>query len=134
MTARRSSYTAPVSDHGALIARWWSVWYDGDLDALDEIVADTFVRHGHQGTLVRTRQQAKDDMLQYRESMEFAEVRIEAQSVTGDAVWSRVTTTGVNLKTEEPTTMSWLQVCRVEDDRIAEMWLLYALGVDWSAQ
>ena len=71
-------------------------------------------------------------MVQYRESMEFAEVRIESQSVSGNEVWSRVTTIGVNRKTEEPTTISWLQVCRIEDDRIAEMWMLYALGIDWS--
>jgi ketosteroid isomerase-like protein len=121
-----------VPDHKALVARWWSVWYEGDLDALDEIIAERFVRHGHRGTVARTRRQAKDDMLQYRESVEFAEVRIEAQTVSGDEVWSRVTTTGVNLKTEEPTAMSWLQVCRIEEDRIAEMWLLYALGIDWS--
>jgi len=121
-----------VSDHGALIARWWAVWYDGDIDGLDEIVADPFVRHGHQGTVVRSRAQAKDDMIQYRESVEFADVRFDAQSVSGDEVWSRVTTIGVNRKTEEPSTISWLQVCRVEDGRIAEMWMLYALGVDWS--
>jgi len=121
-----------VSDHGALVARWWAVWYDGAIDALDEVVADTFVRHGHQGTVVRTRAQAKDDMVQYRESMAFAEVRVESQSVSGNEVWTRVTTIGVNRKTEEPTTISWLQVCRIEDDRIAEMWMLYALGIDWS--
>ena len=38
----------------------------------------------------------------------------------------------MNRKTEEPSTISWLQVCRIEDDRIAEMWMLYALGLDWS--
>jgi hypothetical protein len=121
-----------VSDHGALVARWWDVWYDGHIEVLDEIVADPFVRHGHQGTVVRTRAQAKDDMLQYRESVEFAEVRLDAQTVSENEVWSRITTIGVNRKTEEPSTISWLQVCRIEDDRIAEMWMLYALGVDWS--
>jgi hypothetical protein len=121
-----------VSDHGALVARWWDVWYDGDIDVLDEIVADTFVRHGHRGTVVRTRAQAKDDMLQYRESVAFAEVRIDAQTVSQNEVWSRITTIGVNRKTEEPSTISWLQVCRIEHGRIAEMWMLYALGSDWS--
>ena len=59
-------------------------------------------------------------------------MRVESQSVSGNEVWSRVTTTGVNRKTEEPTTISWLQVCRIEHGRIAEMWMLYALGSDWS--
>ena len=121
-----------MSDHGALVERWWAVWFDGDIDALDEIVADRLVRHGHQGTVVRTRAQSKEDMLQYRESVEFAEVRMDAQTVSENEVWSRITTIGVNRKTEEPSTISWLQVCRIEDDRIAEMWMLYALRVDWS--
>jgi ketosteroid isomerase-like protein len=121
-----------VADHGNLVARWWNVWCEGDLDAFDEILPERFVRHGGYGTAVRSREQAKRDMDEYRESMEIADVRIEAQAVSGDEVWSRVTTTGVNLKTEEPTQMSWLQLCRVEHGRIAEMWLLYALGVDWS--
>jgi ketosteroid isomerase-like protein len=121
-----------VSDHAALVARWWNVWYEGDIDALDEILDDPFVRHGHQGTTRRSLKQAKEDMVQYRESVEFAEVRIEAQSVSGDEVWSRVTTTGVNLRTEEPSKLSWLQVCRIADGRIAEMWMLYALGIDWA--
>jgi ketosteroid isomerase-like protein len=121
-----------VADHGNLVARWWNVWCEGDLDTFDEILADPFVRHGGYGTAVRSRKQAKRDMAEYRESMEIADVRVEAQAVSGDEVWSRVTTTGVNLKTEEPTRMSWLQVCRIAEGRIAEMWLLYALGVDWS--
>jgi ketosteroid isomerase-like protein len=121
-----------VADHGDLVARWWNVWYEGDLDTFDEILADPFVRHSTQGTAVRSREQAKHDMAEYRESVEFSDVRIEAQTVSNDEVWSRVTTIGVNLKTEEPTRLSWLQVCRIEDSRIAEMWLLYALGVDWS--
>jgi ketosteroid isomerase-like protein len=121
-----------VADHGSLVARWWNVWCEGDLDTFDDILAERFVRHGGYGTAVRSREQAKRDMAEYRESMEIADVHIEAQAVSGDEVWARVTTTGVNLKTEEPTHMSWLQVCRVESGRIAEMWLLYALGVDWS--
>jgi hypothetical protein len=121
-----------VPDHAALVAQWWNVWYEGDIDSLDEILADPFVRHGHQGTATRSLKQAKEDMVQYRESVEFAELRIEAQAVSGNEVWSRVTTTGVNLRTEEPSKLSWLQVCRIADGRIAEMWMLYALGVDWA--
>lgn len=119
-------------DPTRVVERWWNVWYDGDLDTFDEIIADTFVRHGAQGTVTRTRREAKEDMALYRDSMEIAEVRILATAVSGDEVWSRVITRGVNLKTEEAVTMSWLQTCRLADGKIAEMWLLYANGVDWS--
>lgn len=122
----------PVEDPAKLVRQWWDVWSDGDLDVLDRIIADTFVRHGPQGTEIRTRAQVKEDMVQYRESMEIATIRVDAQTVDGDTVWTRLTTTGVNLKTEEPVTMSWLQVFRIADGRLAELWRLYALGVDWS--
>ena len=114
------------------VERWWNVWRDGDLDTIDEIVADTFVRHSSRGTVVRTRAQVREDMAQFRETLELAEVRIDAHSVVGDQVWCRVTTIGVNLTTEEPSTMSWLQNCRVVDGRIEEMWWLYVLDLDWS--
>jgi ketosteroid isomerase-like protein len=115
-----------------VVERWWAVWRDGDLDSLDEILAEPFVRHSSRGSVVRTRKQARDDMVQFRETLELAEVRFDAMTVGGDQVWCRVTTMGVNLATEEPSTMSWLQNCRVVDGRIEEMWWLYVLDVDWS--
>jgi ketosteroid isomerase-like protein len=121
-----------VADPMGVVERWWNVWRDGDLDSLDEILADRFVRHGMQGTVVRNRAEARDEMVHFRSSMELAEVRIEARSVTGNEAWCRVTTTGVNLRLEEAQTLSWLQTCRVDDGRISEMWLLYAINVDWA--
>ena len=115
-----------------VVERWWGVWRDGDLDTIDEIVAEPFVRHSSRGTVVRTRKQVREDMVQFRETLELADVRFDASTVAGDQVWCRVTTTGVNVPTEEPSTMSWLQNCRVVDGRIEEMWWLYVLGVDWT--
>jgi hypothetical protein len=122
----------PVTDPMKVVEQWWGVWRDGDLDTIDEIVAEPFVRHSARGTVVRTRQQVREDMVQFRETLELSDVRFDACTVAGDQVWCRVTTTGVNVPTEEPSTMSWLQNCRVVDGRIEEMWWLYVLGVDWT--
>ncbi len=121
-----------MRDSASLAALWWDVWRDGNLELLDEIVADPFVRHTAHENAVRTRAQAKEDMARYRTSHELATIRIDAQRVTDDEVWQRVTTTGVNLTTEELLTMTWIQVFRIETGRLAEMWLLYAVGMDWS--
>lgn len=122
-----------VSDPMQAVERWWNVWRDGDLDTIDEIVAEPFVRHSARGTVVREkRSQVREDMVQFRETLELADVRIDARSVDRDLVWFRVTTRGVNLTTEEPSTMSWLQCCRLVDGRIVEMWWLYVLDLDWS--
>jgi hypothetical protein len=122
-----------VTDPTKVVERWWNVWRDGDIDTIDDIVAEPFTRHSSRGTVVRTRRaQVREDMVQFRETLELAEVRIDAMSTAGDQVWCRVTTRGVNLTTEEPSTMSWLQQCRVVDGRIEEMWWLYVLDLDWA--
>jgi hypothetical protein len=113
------------------VERWWLVWRDGDLAAVDEIVAEEFTRHSALGTVVRDRDQVREDVIQFREALELAEVRIDGRSVSGDLTWCRVTTVGVNRNTEEPSTMSWLQCCRVVDGLIHEMWWLYALDTEW---
>ncbi len=123
-----------VTDPMKVVERWWNVWRDGDIETIDEIVAEPFTRHSSRGTVVRERRaQVREDMVQFRETLELAEVRFDAMSAVGDQVWCRVTTRGVNLATEEPSTMSWLQQCRVVDGRIEEMWWLYVLDLDWSS-
>jgi hypothetical protein len=121
-----------VFEPATLVRRWWDVWRDGDFDALDEILGEKIVRHGSQGSIVRSLAQAKDDMVQYREAMEIATVRVDAQTVDRDTVWTRLTTTGVRMQTEETVVMTWIQACRIVDGRLVEMWLLYAPGVDWA--
>jgi ketosteroid isomerase-like protein len=119
------------SDPGDLVRAWWDVWVSGDLDTLDDVVLDRYVRHSSRGTVVRSREEVKRDLAEYRRTIHFTSVHIDDQAVSGDKVWSRVTTKGVNATSEEPVTISWLQVHRVERGRLAEAWLLYVAGVEW---
>lgn len=122
-----------MDELAALVRRFWNeVWCDGDLDVIDEIYADPFVRHAAKGTHKRSPAQLKDDLVQYRRAMRASWVRFHDQSVDGDRVWTRLTTGGVSLHTQEPLTMAWLELHRIEDGRIAEAWVLNAPGVDWS--
>jgi hypothetical protein len=115
----------------ALVERWWEIWRDGDVDLLDEVVTDPFTRHGAQGTVTWAREDLKQRIAEYRLSMRLATVRIDGYAVSDGHVWSRATMRGVNLRSQEPFTMSMLQECRVEGDQLAETWLLNA-GVDWA--
>jgi hypothetical protein len=123
-----------TSDPQAVIARWWSeVWGQGRLELIDEMVADTYVSHGADGTRARTRAELKADMVQYQRVLYRPSTTIDDQVVAGDVVWSRLTSRGVNVQTQEPITISWLTVSRVVDGRIEESWVLHGPGVDWSA-
>ena len=120
-----------MADPRTLARLWWDVWRDGNLELLDEIVADPFVRHTTRETVIRDRAEIRQDMARYRDAHQLSTIRFDSQVAVDDRVWSRVTTTGVNVQAEEPQTMSWLQEFRVADGRLAEMWLLYAIGIDW---
>ena len=111
---------------------WQRVWNDGDLDALDVLLADPYVRHSANGTVSRDRRQIRDDMAQYFRVLTEARVTIDDRAVAGDKVWTRLTLRGINVESEESTVFSWLHVARVSDGRIAEAWHLNAAGVDWT--
>ena len=43
-----------------------------------------------------------------------------------------MTIEGVDLEAGTTRVMTWLQVFRIDDDgRLAESWLLHAVGIDW---
>ena len=59
-------------------------------------------------------------------------ISVDDQAVSGDRVWTRLTIEGVDLDVGETRVMTWLQVFRVDaDGRLAESWVLHAMGVDW---
>ncbi len=117
-----------------LVRRWYDeVWGEGRLELIDELVAEPFVRHSQQGTVTRTLAEVREDFVQYQRVIRHAVTTIDDQTVDGDRVWSRLTMRGVNPETGEQTTITWLQVHRVEGGRLAETWVLFARDVDWTA-
>jgi hypothetical protein len=56
---------------------------------------------------------------------------IDDQVVSGDRVWTRATTQGVNLDTGATSVLTWLVVHRLADGRLAESWSATLPGVDW---
>jgi hypothetical protein len=119
-------------DPAALVRRWWHEVWAGQLEVIDEIVAEPFVRHGVTGTKVQTHAELKDDMRQYLRVHHNPRVDIADQDTVGDRVWTRLRSEGLNLETEELSTICWLQQHRVDDSgRLAEVWALYSYDADW---
>ena len=119
-------------DPQAIVRAYWErVWNKGELEAVDELIADPYVRHSANGNVIRARARVREDMGRYLELLADTEVTIEDQAVSGDTVWTRISLRGLNVETEEMVILSWLHVARVADGRIAEGWNLNA-PVDWT--
>lgn len=116
----------------AVLRRWLDeVWSRGDLDVVDELVAPRYVRHDRRGTRVFTPAGYKAELTHHLRAIESAETTIDDLVATGERVWARVTSRGVNLDRESPVTITWLQVHHVEDGRLTESWVLYETDLDW---
>lgn len=121
-------------DAAELCRRWWEdVWEGGDIDALDEILTDPFVRHSSAGTVVDSRDAYKRLIRSAQRTFHRPVTTIDDFEISGSRVWTRATSRGVNLDTGEQVVVSWLLLQRIEHGRIAEMWVLTARDVDWTS-
>ena len=117
----------------AVSDRWWvEVWRDGRIDALDEILADPFIRHTASGSETVARATYKARLAEFQRALSRAETRIDDRVVDGDRVWTRATSNGINRETGELAVVTWLLIQRIADGRIAEHWVATIAGIDWT--
>ncbi len=115
-----------------MVSEWQRrAWGDCDLTVVDELIAEPFVRHGISGTAKRTRAELKADLQRYRQALGKPVIEVRDRVVDGDRVWSRTTMRGANLETGEPHTLDWLQIHRVANGQIVEVWTLHATDALW---
>jgi hypothetical protein len=116
-----------------LAQRYWdAVWNDRDLDLVDEIMADPYVRHSAVGRKVLHLEDLKREFEQSWELLHGGRTVIDDQAIGGDRIWTRATTRGVNLQTGEKSVLTWLIVHRVENGRFVESWSATLPGVEWT--
>lgn len=115
-----------------VVEQWHDrAWGDCDLDVVDQLVDEQLVRHGLNGTAVRTRAELKRDLRQYQRALGRPTITIHARAVEGDLVWTRMTMTGVSMETGDQRVVQRLSIHRVVDGRITEVWTLVANDVEW---
>jgi len=118
----------------AVSDRWWNeVWRDNDLDALDTLLADPFTRHTLTGSETLSAATYKARIAEFQRAISRATTRIDDRAVSGDRVWTRATSVGINRETGERALVTWLIVQRVVEGRIAEQWVATFPGVDWTS-
>ncbi len=116
----------------AIVEEWQArAWGDCDLSVVDELIAEPFTRHSSAGTEQRSRDQLKADLREYQKALGKPLIEVRDRVVDGDKVWSRTRLRGANLTTGEPRMIDWMQIHRVEDGQIVEVWTLHASDVDW---
>jgi ketosteroid isomerase-like protein len=119
-------------DAQALLRSWWDrVWGEGDLDALDEILTDPYTRHTSAGSETITRAAYKAKLANSQRLLYRPDTTVEDEVIVGDKIWTRATSTGLNLDTGEVATITWMTIHRVEDGRLAEAWIAALVGVKW---
>jgi hypothetical protein len=122
------------SDVEAVLHRWWDeVWGRGDLDVIDEVLANPYVRHDHSGTRLFTPARYKQEMVQYLRVIQRAQTTVDDMAIVEDKAWARLTSRGVSVDVGEMVTITWLQVHRVQEGRLAESWILYRPNLDWTS-
>jgi ketosteroid isomerase-like protein len=124
-------------DHDAAVLaisqRWWDeVWRDGNLDVIDELFSEPFVRHMASGTERESRAAYKGRIGEFQRVLSRAETTIDDRVVDGDTVWTRATSKGINRETGERSIVTWLIIQRIADGRIAEQWVATFPGVEWT--
>lgn len=114
--------------------RWWDeIWRDGNIDAADEILADPFVRHSSVGTSVSSRHEYKKMLAEFQRTLCRPATTIDDRAVSGDRVWTRATSRGLNRETGEIAVVTWMLIQRIAEERVAEHWTLTVRGVEWTA-
>lgn len=123
----------PVESDPADVVRRWQerAWGECDLGAVDDLIAESYVRHGPSGTSVRSHAELKSDLCQYQRALGKPTITVHDRVVDGDKVWSRITMHGTHVETGVPRVVDWLQIHRIAEGRIVEAWSLYATDVDW---
>lgn len=114
-----------------LVRRWFGIWGEEDLSSLDEICADPYIRHTSTGSERISLDEYKKKLVQTRQVLRDAVTSIDDQVISGSTVWTRATSRGVNLATEERAVVTWMVTHRIENGRIAETWAAALAGVEW---
>lgn len=120
-------------DRSNLVYRWFDrVWCQGDISAIDEMMAPTAIAYGihdAEGNPVQGPEGFKPVFQKFRNSFPDIRITVEDCLVKGDKVAARClvqgTHTGAGLgvaATQSPVKMEGMCIVRIEDNKIMEAW------------
>jgi predicted SnoaL-like aldol condensation-catalyzing enzyme len=121
-----------MSDNEALVTQLWDrIWISGDLDELEQLVCDPYIRHTRDGTVSAPPADYARHLRNVVRTIRGTAVTIEHIASVGDMVYARLNLEGVNLDTGNALRLTWLTQYRIADGKIAEAWTMHQSGLDW---
>jgi steroid delta-isomerase-like uncharacterized protein len=124
-------------ENKALIRRWIEAWNRGDIDALDELVTDSYDRHDPNAPEVRGLEQEKQLMGMYLSAFPDLQFTIEDIVAEGNKVAGRYTIDGTHKgellgipSTDRQIRLTAIETYRIAEGKIDEQWVnMDALGM-----
>lgn len=124
-------------EHKTILRRWIEVWSEGNVDAVDEFVTDTYVRHDPNAPEVRGPEAEKQLMAMYLSALPDLRFAIEDIVAEGDKAVLRWTCHGTHKgellgipPTDKQVAFSGTDTFRLAEGKIDEQWVnMDALGM-----
>jgi predicted SnoaL-like aldol condensation-catalyzing enzyme len=110
---------------------WHTIWITGEVETLDQLVADPYVRHTRDGTVATSPVAYAKHLAGVVRTVRGTDVTIAHIGSVDDMVYARVHLDGVNLDTGNRLNLTWLTQYRIADGRIAEAWTMHLSDLDW---
>jgi steroid delta-isomerase-like uncharacterized protein len=117
-------------ENKAIVRRWVEAFNEGNVDAVDELVTDSYVRHDPNSPEVRGPEEEKQLIAMYRSAFPDLHFTVEDMVAEGDKVLIRVgiraTHKGELLgvpPTEKRLTFTAMEFYRLSEGKIDEQWV-----------
>jgi steroid delta-isomerase-like uncharacterized protein len=128
---------AVSEENKALVRRWIKAWNEGNVDDVDGLVSDAYVRHDPNFPEVRGPEQEKQFMAMSLSAFPELHFTIEDLVAEGDKVVARFTMSATHRgelwgipPTDKQLTLTVVEIFRRAEGRIEEQWvILDALGM-----
>jgi len=124
--------TLDSSSVDKLFDRWDKVWGEGHYELIPSCVTEKYIRHDVQGDRTVSRNDYAKEIMQIRKAVPDIQFLIHDRSIDTDKVWIRYTLQYTDPETGKKVNQKGLQVYRIEQDKLAETWLvLQEAGTEW---
>ncbi len=124
-------------ENKAVVHRWVEAFNEGNLDAVDELVTDSYIRHDPNAPEVRGPEEEKRLIVMYRSAFPDLHFTVEDMVAEGDKVATRIGISATHRgellgipPTEKQLAFTAMELYRIANGKIDEQWVnVYTLGM-----
>jgi steroid delta-isomerase-like uncharacterized protein len=117
-------------ENKAVVHRWVEAFNEGNLDAVDELVTDSYIRHDPNAPEVRGPEEEKRLIVMYRSAFPDLHFTVEDMVAEGDKVATRIGISATHRgellgipPTEKQLAFTAMELYRIANGKIDEQWV-----------